>query len=123
MRPSLTSIMPHVPVGNPGAVTVADLTRLDSIRDLLATLNDANAGARALSKHIAEIPVLRARIENQFARKFSGKKIPAVVDLIALVGNRQIEEILLLLLEDLTILRGELDAIEEERNDRSGAAE
>jgi hypothetical protein len=90
-------------------VTAADLKRIDQISALLATLNDASAGADQLARHVRDIPVLGARIAARFASRLSPIGPNAEVGKqIALLGNRALESILLELLEDIVALHSEL---------------
>jgi hypothetical protein len=94
---------------DPTRVTVADLTRIDGVNSLLRTLNDPRAGADVLARHIAAIPVLKARIEQRFVQHHPNRAKPGLGQQIALLGNRMIEGILLELLEDLVMLHSEVE--------------
>jgi len=91
-------------------VTAADLSRIDQLSALLATLNDPRAGADALARHVVAIPVLQARIHACFVRSHPNRKGNGIAQQIALLGNRVLEGILLELLEDIVVLHSEVEA-------------
>jgi len=95
------------PVSDPTRVTAQDIKRIDQLSALLSTLNDPRAGADALARHVAAIPVLEARISARFAQDYPNRKRPAIGQQIALLGNRVLESILLELLEDIITLHSE----------------
>ena len=85
----------------------SDLGQLDVLHDILAVLNEPAADAKALGKLVERMPVLAARLQARF-RSRSSREANAESQ-IALLGNRAFESVLLELLEDLTVLRAELD--------------
>jgi hypothetical protein len=88
-------------------VDASDLARLDVLQALLLTLNDPRASAVSISRHVQGLEVLAARIEERFVQRQGGCP-PRLTEQIALLGNRQLEEILLGLLEDVVTLHSEL---------------
>ncbi len=92
------------PAIDPCAVTQADLKRIEDISALLLTFNDPRAGADVLSRHVERIPVLKARVLHRFAAHHPGRKTREIGQMIALLGNRQLESILFELLEDIVSL-------------------
>ncbi|MFO0676843.1 MAG: hypothetical protein U0169_09930 [Polyangiaceae bacterium] len=92
-------------------VTAEDLSLLSSVHSLLATLNDPSASAHAVAQHVENIPVLRARLEAVHKSRSNTHVFESgalcVADQIALLGNREVERVLLTLLEDLTELAAE----------------
>jgi hypothetical protein len=94
---------------DPTRVTVADLARIDSLNSLLSTLNDPRAGADVLARHIAAIPVLKARVEQRFVHHHPNRPKHGLAQQIALLGNRMLEGILLELLEDIVMLHSEVE--------------
>lgn len=97
-----------VPDDPGGRLTVADLDSIDAISKLLLTLNDPSAGAEALARHIVKIRPLKARIAERFLVRYPNRKVVQVSQQVALLGNRELEGILLALLEDLVILADEV---------------
>jgi len=90
-------------------VTRQDLDRLGVLHDLLRVLNDPLAGAQEIAHHVARMPPLRARVTRDFGARFPARAIPKLPEQVAALGNREIEKILLALLEDLTVLRAEIE--------------
>lgn len=82
----------------------ADLGRLPVLHDLLATLNDRNASACAVARHIMKFPALEARLSLEFLKVRPRERLPSLTEQIAVVGNREVERTLLQLLEELTEL-------------------
>jgi len=90
-------------------VTVDDLERIGALQSLLSTLNDPRAGADVLARHIAAMPVLKARVESRFKQHHPNFKKHGLAQQIALLGNRVLEGILLELLEDLVMLHSDVE--------------
>jgi hypothetical protein len=93
---------------DPGRVTVTDLDSIDAISKLLFTLNDASAGADALARHIVKIRALKARVGARFAVRYPNRRMAEVAQQVALLGNRELEDILMTLLEDLVTLANDV---------------
>jgi hypothetical protein len=99
---------PHPDMSEDSArVTQADLSKIDAISSLLATLNDPRAGAATLANHVAAIPVLRVRISQRFHRMNPSLVRHTLVQQIAILGNRVVEGILFELLEDVVALHSD----------------
>lgn len=92
-----------------GRVTRADLARLSELHALLFALDDPAAAATELGRLCAELPPLEARLVELAKRRT--KRVPRDVHhAISLLGNRAVEKVLLELLEDLTVLKADLEA-------------
>lgn len=102
--PKLARSGTQLPAVDPCMVTIADLKRIDDISALLLTFNDPRAGADVLSRHVERIPVLKARVLRKFEANHPGRKTREIGQMIALLGNRQLESILFELLEDIVAL-------------------
>jgi hypothetical protein len=83
-----------------------DLRHLDVVQRILALLNEPAASAAELSRLIEAMPVLAARLGARFTARMSGRTATSTSEL-AFLGNRELEAILLQLLEDLTDLRAQ----------------
>jgi hypothetical protein len=59
-----------------------------------------------VARDVAEIEVLVARVEDRFIQR-KGGPLPRLVEQIALLGNRELERILLAFLEDIVTLHSE----------------
>jgi hypothetical protein len=94
---------------DPTRVTEDDLGRIGALQSLLSTLNDPRAGADVLARHIAAIPVLKARVESRFRQHHPNFRKHGLAQQIALLGNRLLEGILLELLEDLVMLHCDVE--------------
>ena len=92
-------------------VTAADFERIDVLQAILTTLNDPRASAHALARDVARFPVLEARIEIRYRSRVSGSQPVKLAEQIARLGNRELEGILLELLEDVVIVGSELAEI------------
>jgi hypothetical protein len=88
-------------------VDASDLERIDVLTALLLTLNDPRASALSVAKHVQDLEVLAARIEERFRQRSTGQP-PKLIEQIALLGNRELETILLGLLEDVVALHSEI---------------
>ncbi len=87
----------------------ADLQRLDLVKDLLALLNDPYVGPYKLSETIEHIPVFAARCRREAALFRPRNEVEDIERALNVIGNRGIEKVLLELLEDMTILKADLD--------------
>jgi hypothetical protein len=96
------------PAEDPCRVTVADLDSIEAISKLLLTFNDPRAGADVLSRHIVKIRVLKARVAERFVVLHPARRTSQVAQQVALLGNRELEGILMSLLEDLVTLASEV---------------
>lgn len=105
MRDSLRS--PHS-VRDPCKVTANDLSMLDRIHKLLSLLNDPYAGGQDVAKLVESIPVLEARCMRSAAGRFANRRIESTGYALTLIGNRGLETALLDLLEELTILKADM---------------
>lgn len=102
-----SSRAPLLPVTPPAAarrVTEADIGRIPAIQDLLMVLNDSCAGAAALCRHVERIPVLAARLRFRFAERFARSSTATLAEQLSVLGNRELEAVLLELLEELVEL-------------------
>ncbi len=88
---------------DPGVVTADDLKHIGEISALLQTLNDPRASAAALARHVDKVPVLKVRIQRRYLRVFMRQAFPDTAQQIALLGNRELEGVLLELLEDVVV--------------------
>lgn len=93
-------------------VTRHDLERLDGLLALLGALSDPFASATRLTTLVEAIPVLAARLIRHARSRAPLKEVRTVARALAIVGNQGLEVVLLALLEDLTILKGDLDDAE-----------
>ena len=114
------------PVNQPSAldtaVGAADLARLDVLHGLLFALNDSLAGAGKIARHAARMPALEARIGRCFANRFPTRALPPLSEQIAALGNRDLEAVVLELLEDLTVLRADLDPVARPTTDHDASS-
>jgi hypothetical protein len=104
------TLIGHVPSEDAQArVSASDLTRLADLHALLFALDDPTAALGQVAELCQRLPVLESRIL-VLARK--GNTSRRTLDLrtaLSLVGNRGLERVLLELLEDLTVLKSELE--------------
>ena len=91
------------------AVEESDLSELGDIHELLRALNDAHAGAARIEALVDKVAVLRARCLRRAHKRAPSKIDCTLKEALTLIGNIGLESELLQLLEDLTVLRSELD--------------
>ena len=91
-------------------VSLADLKRLDLVKELLALLNDPYVGPYKLTETITHIPVFAARCRREAALVRPRSEVEDIERALNVIGNRGIEKVLLELLEDMTILKADLEA-------------
>jgi HD-like signal output (HDOD) protein len=90
-------------------VGASDLQKLDAIHHLLEALRDPLASGKLIEHRVSQVPVLSARMIRFARRGHPGRTISTLANALALVGNRGLETVLLELLEDLTVLRADLE--------------
>ena len=89
-----------------------DLKHLDVLHKILRLLNEPKQSAAPLARLIEKLPVLEARVRRSYrppqwyTEDTYGE--PDVTTVLVMMGNRAFEAVLLELLEDLTILNGEI---------------
>lgn len=93
---------------NPYQVRPEDFAQMAVLHHILRVLNDTLAGAPEIAGQVERFPVLKARVQRRFTDRFK-RPAPSVREQIALLGNRDFEMLLLELLEDLTVLKAEMD--------------
>jgi len=108
MNPSRHPVSLQPRATDPTRVCPSDIERLDVIHALLAKLTDPRASAQTLAPFIEAFPPLKARIAQTFALRRPNHRATTLTAQIVGLGNRQVEAVLLELLEDLTFLRAEL---------------
>jgi hypothetical protein len=86
---------------------------LGELHALLLDLNDPYASTESLTPHIAQIPLLRARCIDRATSQAFGRQFDTLEQVMMVLGNRGLEAVLLELLEDMTIAKGEFDAAAE----------
>ncbi len=89
-----------------------DLKHLDVLHKILRLLNEPKQSAGPLARLIVRMPILEARVRRAYrAPQWYTEDAygePDVTTVLVMMGNRGFEAVLLELLEDLTILNGEL---------------
>lgn len=90
-------------------VTKEDLTRLGQVNELLTLLNDPYIGPFKLKECIEKLPALAARCRREAALHRPKSEVEQIERALNVLGNRGIEKVLLELLEDMTILKSELE--------------
>jgi hypothetical protein len=111
-RPTVLGARPAAvePPEDPTTVRDQDVERLSVLQDLLLTLNDPLAGARKIAWHVEQYPVLRARIAARYRHLHGARVLPKPTEQIATLGNRELEQLLLQLLEDIVTFHCERGA-------------
>ncbi|MFZ9885968.1 MAG: hypothetical protein ACO3JL_00595 [Myxococcota bacterium] len=96
------------PPRDPSLIEEADLKRIPDIHALLQAFHDPYTSSKQIADLVEKIPVLKARCEERVP---AGRKRPdaRMAEILTVIGNRTLEEVLLGLLEDLTLLKAELE--------------
>src|SRR6188768_2935980 len=105
--------MPRVPQADPLNPTEADcrvwaedLEELPKIHALLKALNDPMAN---IARLVGDVRVLSARCVRRARLKALKREVPSIAFALSVIGNKGTEQELLSVLEDLTVLKAELD--------------
>lgn len=106
----LTKSKQFLTQGDNYKVSREDLKRLDQVSELLTLLNDPYIGPYKLKDCIEKLPVLATRCRREAALHRPKSEVEQIERALNVLGNRGIEKVLLELLEDMTILKSELDA-------------
>lgn len=96
-------------LGDSCKVSKEDLKRLGQVSELLTLLNDPYIGPFKLTDCIEGLPVLAARCKREAALHRPKSEVEQIERALNVLGNRGVEKVLLELLEDMTILKSELD--------------
>ncbi len=96
------------PDGDACRVNAEDLNSLATVHDLLSALNDPWAGRSRIVTLVAGVPVLGNRCIRRALRKRPGSRVLSLDQALSLLGNGGLEAELLELLEDLTVLKADL---------------
>lgn len=91
-------------------VRAEHLVELGPIHDLLKALNDPCCSAAKVTMLVAQSPLLAHRCVQALLSRRPTQRSATLAQALALLGNRGLETVLLQLLEDLTVLRSELDS-------------
>jgi hypothetical protein len=86
-----------------------DLKRLAQVSEVLTLLNDPYIGPFKLADCIQGLPVLAARCRREAALHRPRNEVEDIERALNVLGNRGIEKVLLELLEDMTILKSEIE--------------
>ncbi|MBL9025118.1 MAG: hypothetical protein JNL21_23170 [Myxococcales bacterium] len=99
------------PVGPDPATEVqpSDLEHLPALHGILAALNDPGAGVSQLKDLCNQLPSLSARLIARARREAPHHEVREVGYALAILGNAGLEAVLLPYLEDLTILKTDLE--------------
>ena len=95
---------------DPCVILEKDLAALGDVQALLGALNDAYAGGPKVERLVGKVPVLAARCVRSARKRLGPKEDCSLSRALGTIGNLGLESELLQLLEDLTILRSDLDA-------------
>ena len=86
-----------------------DLHHLAALHGILGALNDPAAGIHQLKEYCARLPSLGNRILAAAEISRPGRDVMDLRFALAVLGNRGLGEVLLQYLEDLTILKADLE--------------
>lgn len=110
--------MSKIPKRPPGCeIKREDLAQLDKLHQLLHALNDPLVSRSKLNLLAGSIPVLANRIVHQARARWPS--VDSLASALQRVGNRGLEQILLEFLEDLTVYKAEMEAVENPPPDES----
>jgi len=105
-------------LGDTCRVSKDDLKRLGQVSELLTLLNDPYIGPFKLTDCIEGLPVLAARCKREAAMHRPRNEVEQIERALNVLGNRGVEKVLLELLEDMTILKSELDCSASDKKPR-----
>jgi hypothetical protein len=111
-QPPLKKLVPSVAVTPEAAdcqVRPEHLAMLSTLHELLTALNDTWAGRNRLVQLVSAMPVLGMRCIRRALRKRPTALALSLDQTLTMLGNRDLEAELLELLEDLTIMKAELE--------------
>jgi hypothetical protein len=91
------------------AVQAGDLRRLPLVKQVLSKLNDPYTGAVRLADLVEQIPALAARCRREAHLRRPTAQLDNMERTLMIIGNKGLEKALLELLEDLTVLKSELE--------------
>jgi hypothetical protein len=110
--PPLKKLLPSVAVTPEPAdcqVRPEHLAMLSTLHELLTALNDTWAGRNRIVQLVSAMPVLGMRCIRRALRKRPTALALSLDQTLTMLGNRDLEAELLELLEDLTIMKAELE--------------
>ncbi len=101
--------LPHISVPASRRAVPEDLEHLPQVEALLSALNDPYVGIPTLALLVDKIPLLRARCQREAFLLRPSWRIDNSEIALRAIGNKGLEKTLLELLEDLTVLKAELE--------------
>lgn len=87
-----------------------DLAHIDALLELLQALNDPQVSTYVIERLVSKIEPLKTRCIRMALAKRPKATVSTAGQALAILGNRGLESSLLELLEDLTVLKAELEA-------------
>lgn len=99
-----------VPKSEECRISEQDLARLPQVKELLSLLNDPYIGPYKLTECVEALPVLAARCRRAASLVRPRSEVQPIERALNVLGNRGLETVLLEFLEDMTVLRCELEA-------------
>jgi hypothetical protein len=111
-QPPLKKLVPsvaHTPEPADCQVRPEHLAMLSTLHELLTALNDTWAGRNRIVQLVSAMPVLGMRCIRRALRKRPTALALSLDQTLTMLGNRDLEAELLELLEDLTIMKAELE--------------
>jgi hypothetical protein len=91
-------------------VQAGDLRCLPLVKRVLSELNDPYTGAVRLADLVERIPVLAARCRRAARQRRPMAELDNMERTLMIIGNKGLERALFELLEDLTVLKSELES-------------
>lgn len=101
--------MPYREAPEPEGVTPAHLGQLPEIHELLFALDDPHAALPRVVALSAKLRPLASRVIALARERAPRRDVTDLTSAVSVVGNRGLEMVLLGLLEDLTILKSDLE--------------
>ena len=86
-----------------------DVEDLEVVHRLLAVLNDPRAALLSVAPIVEDMPRLAARTLRMARSRAKYRRISNLAEALAAVGNQGLETVLMEYLEDLTILKADLE--------------
>ncbi len=101
--------MPCTSIPVPRKVAPEDLEQLPQLKALLHALNDPYVGLKRLAMLLDGVPVLKSRCQYQGFLRRPALRVDSSELVLGVIGNKGLEAMLFEVLEDLTILKAELE--------------
>lgn len=99
----------RIPTDAQCEVRAVHMRQLPALKRLLLELNDAYTSAGRITRLVEDVPILAGRCVRRAMLQSPGAPIDTLEQVLNLIGNQSLEGEILTLLEDLTVLKADLE--------------